>query len=220
MEREMTWEQETLSLIEETYQERKKLEQRRTAVEKSIEFQDRKIAGLELALDSYRTKYGVGRGDATSQLSPELAAEYQGLSVKQMIMKWSQAHAGSVVLADASKYLARLGMFTSERNAYGGIYSALGRMPEFEKVAPGEFRVKASEIRPDGILTGEAFGRPSVTGPTGPIEPAMTTHGPVGPSPDSSRIVSELVDAYSPKHAHDPITQAERMAGLNGRAAR
>lgn len=178
MAADKTWEDETLELIEDAMRERRKAELRRAAADRTIALQDERIAALRLALDTYRTKYGVPKTDPL-RVESAVKAEFQGLTPKEMLRHWAQRHDGEVTMNDACKFLAAAGLFVDDRQAAGTLYSTIRRMPEFERKQRGVFRWQPTAVA--------AVNEPSVWAPPTPAQPRPSLHAvprmsPSGPA--------------------------------------
>lgn len=159
--RSQTWEDETLDLIRRLEEDRlKKAEQRLAAAQRAVSSVRGQIDALRVALDVYRNEHGLARADVEVPDAEEVA-EYQHLSVKEMLYRWAELHGGRVVMRDATKFLAAAGLFRDETQAAGALYPAASRADDFEKVSRGVYRKVAgvSEIvaaeTPDGDELGD-----------------------------------------------------------------
>lgn len=140
MNGEHAWEEATIDLIRRLEQDKlPKAEQRLASAQRGIDAVKRQIDALHIALDVYRNEHGLAK-PGLEPPDPELAAAFQGMSVKEMLHHWAGTHDGRVIMKDAAKFLAAAGLFRDETQAAGALYPAAHRSDDFEKVTRGVYR--------------------------------------------------------------------------------
>ena len=159
-DRQTDWEEETLALIEEMKQDREKADQRRRNAERQVQKLDTDIAAGHQMVDRYRAKYGLGKSGLPI-VSPEQAKEYHGLGTKQMIIRWAGEHNGEIVMREMCQFLAATRLFKDAQQAAGSLYSAINRMPEFEKLGRGVYRQKMAPQGEKGEPATQSNGQPA-----------------------------------------------------------
>jgi hypothetical protein len=132
-----TWEEETLTLIENAKKEERRAEQRVASAERALQAARRSRAALEHALHVYRKSYGI---EESKSVDLELAAEFKDKSIKDMLTLWADKHGGQVVMKDITTFLTAAGFFQRKQQASGALYSTAQRSPEFERVSRGVFQ--------------------------------------------------------------------------------
>ena len=139
IQREKTWEDETLELIQEAEQERHRAIQKVEVAKRAVELAEQRMAALKTTLGLYHQKYGI----ATNAIIPskEMAAEYAGMNPQQMIEHRADMNDGTVIMNDLAKDTVAAGMFSSVVQARGTLYRRVARMSGFEKVTPGIYRL-------------------------------------------------------------------------------
>mgnify|MGYP001584850781 CR=1 FL=1 len=153
---EKTWEGETLELIAEAEQDRSKAVQRVEAARKAAEIAENVVEALKLALNRYRQKYGLP--PLTVPVAPELLAALRHLDPKHLIDYWSDNHSGKVVMKELCKAVVQAGQYRDERLAAGSLYSAVRRMPKYQKASRGIYQRKdfiplLNQPAPNGAVT-------------------------------------------------------------------
>lgn len=148
---------EIAKLLTAAWEDERKLVQRLETVQRNLQTLRRKIEAYELTLADLRTALGVPDLEEVTG-NPELARAYQGLSLREMLRLWASEHGGDLVMREMTKTLVGAGFFKDGQSAAGSLYSTLDRMPEFEKLGRGHYRLKAVESSAGGD-DGEAAWR-------------------------------------------------------------
>jgi len=135
---------EVLFLIETAREDERKATQRLETAKRAVDASRKKIEAYEITLQDLRTALGMP-DPKSNHIDSETAREYQGLSLKEMLQRWSDLHDGDLVMREMSKTLTMAGLFKDTQSAAGGLYSTLERMPGFVKVSRGNYRRQAEE---------------------------------------------------------------------------
>jgi hypothetical protein len=147
------WERETNRLIEMAEDEQRKAEQRVLAAQHSLAAARQKAEALRTARDYWRRDHGLPPVDLVAE-GAEALTGYHGISSKEMVAHWADQHNGEVVMNEMCTALTAAGLFQDKEQAAGTLHSAVGRMPEFEKIGRGIFRRRAEhEQSPDRPAT-------------------------------------------------------------------
>ena len=139
---EKTWEEETLELLREAEEERRRAEQRLAAAQRAVETADQRIAAIQVTLNVYRARYGLARVDAT-QVNDTLAVQFQNKTIREMLLLWAVTHGGVVVVDQAGTTLTKAGLFQSKRQASGSLHPTMIRLAReglFLKVDRGRYQ--------------------------------------------------------------------------------
>lgn len=141
---ERDWQAATMELIRRLEQDKKlKAEQRVAAAQRALDAVNQQIAVLYSAMEVWRAAYGLPKVPV-SNATPEMMAEYQGMSPKEMLLHWADTHDGLVVMREATRFLAAAGLFRDEVQANGTLYPTVTRWDAFMKVGRGIYRSKSS----------------------------------------------------------------------------
>jgi hypothetical protein len=103
---------------------------------------NQQIEVLYSAMEVWRAAYGLPKV-SVSNATPEMMAEYQGMTPKEMLLHWADTHEGLVVMREATRFLAAAGLFRDDVQANGTLYPTVTRWDAFEKVGRGVYRRKS-----------------------------------------------------------------------------
>ena len=141
--RDKTWEEETLDLIKGAETQKKRSEEKVQAAKEALAKADLWLSAHLLTLEAYQIKHGLETAIAGVD---DVLARYRGLTAKQMLQYWQEAHGGRIVMKEACKLLTAAGLFTDKAQAAGTLYSALKRMKGFKKELPGVYVWKGTGV--------------------------------------------------------------------------
>jgi len=135
---------EVLFLIETAREDERKATQRLETAKRAVDASRKKIEAYEITLQDLRTALGVP-DPKSNHIDSEIAREYQGRSLKEMLQRWADLHDDELVMREMSKTLTMAGLFKDTQSAAGALYSTLERMPGFVKISRGNYRRQADE---------------------------------------------------------------------------
>lgn len=136
-ETQTTWEQETLMLIHDAEEEKRRAERRVESAKQDVQKCDVEVQALYATLERYRRKYGMPSGSIERSLV--LEAEYSTLTPWQMYRRWAQKHDGNVIMKDLCHDAVAAGMYKDCQQAAGTFYSLVRRKPGVEKRGRGHY---------------------------------------------------------------------------------
>ena len=140
-----TWEQETLSLLNNAEKEKRNAEFALEKARQAIQSKEQDIAALSVALDHYRRKYGLPSDPIPSTIAED---EYGHLGPSAAVELWAARHNDGVIIKDLAGELLRTRAYKDYRVAYNSIYTVLKRNTTFQKVGAGHFRRISSQTEP------------------------------------------------------------------------
>jgi hypothetical protein len=183
---EKLWEEETLDLIQDQQEERRKLESRLAAIQQQLEKCDQLIVAYRLTLEGYRAKYGLAKS-GPEPLTDHDKAVYLKLHPKDVVNRWADSHGGTVVMNELCLTMVAIHAFSDTAQAASTLYSAIRRMTEYEKVERGVYRRRLGH-------TGSLVGTLVVSGVTDADLAQITTHNGAGKSIEIGNCLSENAD--------------------------
>ena len=133
---ETTWEQETLMLIHDAEEEKRRAERRVESAKQDVQKCVVEVQALHATLERYRRKYGMPSGSIERSLV--LESEYSTLTPWEMCRWWAQKHDGNVIMKELCRDAVAAGMYKDYQQAAGTFYSLVHRK-QVEKRARGHY---------------------------------------------------------------------------------
>lgn len=132
------------TLLETAREEERKFLRKLEGDQRGLDTARKKIEAYQITLRDLEDVLGLGTPES-NEVDAEVVREFQGLSLKEMLRLWAQKHNGVLLMKEMSKTLTNGGLFKDTQSAAGGLYSTLERMPEFRKVARGQYRLEEAK---------------------------------------------------------------------------
>ena len=113
------------------------LRRKRAEVESQIIELEEQIEAVETTINLYRKAGKIHEPEVYKSIVPEL----QGRTHIDALKHIASRGGGNFRVTDAKRLMSEAGLIRNPKNALSMLYTIIGRSGEFEKIAPGEYRL-------------------------------------------------------------------------------
>jgi hypothetical protein len=114
-----------------------KLRHERDDIEKQLNQLDEEIRAVETTISLYRKAGKIHEPEAYKSIVPEL----QGRTHIDALRHIASRSGGRLKVTDAKRLMSEAGLIRNPKNALSMLYTIISRSGEFERIAPGEYRL-------------------------------------------------------------------------------
>lgn len=114
-----------------------KLRRERDGVEKQLSELDEQIKAVETTINLYRKTGKIREPQAYKSIVPELKNRTHLDALRHIALR----SGGSLKVTDAKRLMSEAGLIRNPKNALSMLYTIISRSGEFERIAPGEYRL-------------------------------------------------------------------------------
>jgi len=114
-----------------------KLRHERDEVVKQLNELDEQILAVETTISLYRKAGKIQEPEAYKSIVPEL----EGRTLIDALKHIASRSGGSLKVTDAKRLMSEAGLIRNPKNALSMLYTIMSRSGEFERIAPGEYRL-------------------------------------------------------------------------------
>jgi len=113
------------------------LRRNRADLERQLIELDEQLAAVETTINLYRKAGKIHEPEVYKSIVPELKGRTHIDALKHIASR----SGGRLKVTDAKRLMSEAGMIRNPKNALSMLYTIISRSNEFEKIAPGEYRL-------------------------------------------------------------------------------
>jgi hypothetical protein len=121
-----------------------RLRKKKTEVEAQLSLVDAQISAVEITLNLLRTD----KMPDLSQTYDSLVSEISGKTLLEALVAVARKSNNRLRVREAKRLLLEAGLLGNSKNALSVLYTTISRSNRFEKVKPGEYKIKGEDDTP------------------------------------------------------------------------